>query len=65
MKKAMQRKNYYLDTVKLKKAKKILHARTETETIHKALDMVSFQKEILESLDRVEGKGKGHFSPLR
>ena len=63
MKSSIQRKNYYLDTLKIKRAKKILHAQTETETIHKALDLVSFQREILQSLDRVQGKG--HISPVR
>lgn len=57
MKNFIKRKNFYLDESKIRKAKTILHTKTETETIHKALDLVVFEREILSSLDRVKAKG--------
>ena len=57
MKTNLKRKNYYLDERKIKKAKTILGARTETQAINAALDLVVFRKEILESLEKVAGKG--------
>jgi len=57
MKTNLKRKNYYLDERKIKRAKTILGARTETQAIDAALDLVVFRKEILESLEKVAGKG--------
>ncbi len=37
----IRRKNYRIDVRKLNRARKILGTRTETETIHRALDMVA------------------------
>jgi hypothetical protein len=53
----VKRKNYYLDERKIKKAKSILKASTETQAINAALDLVVFRKEILDSLEKVAGKG--------
>ena len=36
-----QRKNYRIDTAKLERTRRILGTRTETETIHRALDLVA------------------------
>lgn len=58
MKQTVKRKNYYLDEIKIKGAQKILEAKTETETIDRALDLVLFRKEILDSLKKTKGKGK-------
>ena len=57
MKQAIKRKNFYLDEIKIKEAQKILETKTETETIDRALDLVLFRKEILNSLKKVKGKG--------
>ncbi len=57
MKNNLKRKNYYLDERKIKRAKSILGAKTETEAIDAALDLVVFRKEILNSLEKVAGKG--------
>ncbi|HTM09722.1 MAG TPA: hypothetical protein VL754_15150 [Verrucomicrobiae bacterium] len=57
MKPHIKRKNYYLDERKIRRAKAILKARTETQTIDAALDLVVFRKEILDSLEKVAGKG--------
>jgi hypothetical protein len=53
----VKRKNYYLDERKIKRAKSILKASTETQAINAALDLVVFRKEILDSLEKVAGKG--------
>ncbi len=37
----IRRKNYRIDVRKLNRARKTLGTRTETETIHRALDMVA------------------------
>ncbi len=58
MKRTVKRKNYYLDETKIKGAQKILETKTETETIDRALDLVLFRKEILDSLKKTRGKGK-------
>ena len=57
MKINLKRKNYYLDERKIKRAKSILGDKTETEAIDAALDLVVFRKEILDSLEKVAGKG--------
>ena len=57
MKVNVKRKNYYLDERKIKKAKTILKTSTETQVIDAALDLVVFRKEILDSLEKVAGKG--------
>lgn len=58
MKTNVKRKNYYLDERKIKRAKSILKASTETQAIDAALDLVVFRKEILDSLEKVAGKGE-------
>ena len=36
----IQRKNYRIDVSKLERTRRILGTRSETETIHRALDLV-------------------------
>ena len=43
--KTLKRKNYWLDEVKIKKIRRLLKAKTETEAIQKAIDFVLFQQE--------------------
>ena len=57
MRAGVKRKNYYLDERKIRRAQTILGAKTETETINSALDLVVFRQEILRSLEKVAGKG--------
>ena len=57
MRTAIKRKNYYLDEIKIMKVKKILGTKTETETLDKALELIMFRTELLESLKKVSGKG--------
>lgn len=57
MKVEIKRKNYYLDNRKIQRVKRILGARTETEAIDTALDLIASREDILKSLKRVSGKG--------
>ncbi len=57
MKNKLKRKNYYLEERKIKLAQAILGAKTETATIDAALDLIVFRKQILDSLEKVAGKG--------
>src|SRR5438094_228552 len=47
MKSALKRKNYYLDERKIRRARAILGARTETEPVDAALDLVLFRSKLL------------------
>jgi hypothetical protein len=60
MKTNFSRKNYVLNVGKLRRAQKYLGTRTETETIHKALDMAADEAELAKALKRLLDKGKGH-----
>jgi len=42
---ALKRKNYWLDETKIKKVQRLLKAKTETEALQKAVDLVLFQQE--------------------
>ncbi len=57
----MRRKNLILDQAKIDRAKRILGAATETETIHRALEAVTdvarFRTEVGRGLDALLGRG--------
>jgi hypothetical protein len=55
MKANLKRKNYYLDENKIRRVRAILRAKTETEAIDAALNLVVF-KEILKSVEKVAEK---------
>lgn len=57
MKSSIKRKNFNLDEERIHRARRILGTHTETETIHRALDLVTFRRDILRSLEKVRGKG--------
>ena len=59
-----QRKNYRIDTAKLERTKRILGTRTETETIHRALDLVADQAALATALARFLEKGRGHIEDV-
>ena len=59
MKSVLKRKNVYLDESKIRRARRILGTQTDAETINRALDLVVFRKEILQSLECTAGKGWG------
>jgi hypothetical protein len=60
MKRTLLRKNYRLDVAKLRRAQKCLHTRTETETIHRALDLAADEAELAKALKELLDKGRGH-----
>jgi hypothetical protein len=49
------RKNFRLNQAKLDRARRVLGARSETETIEQALDLVAFRHEVLEGVRRLAG----------
>ena len=53
----MRRKNIRLDQRKLDRARRLLGAATETETIERALDLVVFRREVLDGLRQFGGRG--------
>jgi hypothetical protein len=57
MKEHLKRRNYYVDENKIRRAQAILDAKTETEAVDAALNLVVFRREILKSLEKVAGKG--------
>ncbi len=60
----VQRKNYRIDVSKLERARRILGTRTETETIHRALDLVADEAALVEALQSFVAKGRGHIEDL-
>jgi hypothetical protein len=64
LKKALSRKNYILDTEKLKSAQKAIGAKTETETIHRALEMATNEMALARALKGLLDRGKGHVTDV-
>ena len=60
MRKAVKRKNYYLDEVAIKQAQQVLGTKTETETIQKALGLVVDEARLAQALKNLLDKGKRH-----
>jgi len=60
----LQRKNYRIDIGKLQRAKQALGTRTETETIHQALDLVANEAALARALRQLVIKGHGHIEAL-
>lgn len=54
----VQRKNFYLRVDTLKKAQKALKARTETEAVERALELVVFQEDALTAFRTLCEKGE-------
>ena len=54
---ALRHKHVRLDQVKLRKARRILEADTDTETLDRALELVVSEAGIDAALRRVRGKG--------
>jgi hypothetical protein len=55
---ALRHKHVRLDQAKLDRAKQVLEARTETETLDRALSLVVSEAEIDAALRGIGGKGK-------
>jgi hypothetical protein len=50
--------------VRLQRTQRILGTRTETETIHRALDLVAEEAALVVALRNFVLKGKGHFEDI-
>ena len=55
---ALRHKHVRLDQAKLEKAREVLQARTETETLDRALDLVVSEAEVEVALRSVGGRGQ-------
>lgn len=62
--KNLRRKNYVLDMNKLKRAQKVMGTRTETETIHRALEIATSEIDLAEALQDLLTHGKGRVSDV-
>ena len=60
----VQRKNYRIDVAKLERTQRILGTRTETETIHRALDVVANEAALILALRDFVLKGGGHIEDV-
>jgi hypothetical protein len=60
----VRRKNYRIDVAKLERTRKILGTRTETDTIHRALDLVADEAALVEALRRFVHKGRGRIEDI-
>ena len=60
----VQRKNYRIDVRKLERTRRALGTRTETETIHRALELVADEVALARALRTLVMKGRGHIESL-
>jgi hypothetical protein len=60
----VRRKNYRIDVAKLERTRKILGTRTETDTIHRALDLVADEAALTEALRRFVHKARGRIEDI-
>jgi len=60
----VQRKNYRIDMAKLERTRRILGTRTETETIHRALDLVAEEAALVLALRNFIVKGGRHIEDV-
>ncbi len=61
MRENVARKNYRLNVNALRRAQKSLGTQTETETIHKALEMASNEVALARAVKKMLDTGKGRF----
>jgi hypothetical protein len=47
--KGLKRKNYSLEEAKIKRLRRLLKAKTETEALQRAVDLVLFQREAVKA----------------
>jgi Arc/MetJ family transcription regulator len=60
----VQRKNYRIDVTKLARAQRVLGTKTETETVHRALDLVADEAALAKALRTLVVKGRGRIEAL-
>ena len=57
------RKNVFLDPVALRRARRILGKRTESEAVREAIELVAFGRDVIRGFDRVAGKAPDFVTP--
>lgn len=60
----VQRKSYRIDVQRLARARRALRTRTETETIHRALDLAADEVALARALRVLIARGRGHVVAL-
>lgn len=55
--KNIRRKNLNIDQAKLDRVKELLGARSETEAVDQALDLLLLREELIEGIRRIAGTG--------
>jgi hypothetical protein len=55
--KSLKRKTYSLEEAKIKKLRRLLKAKSDTEALHKAVDLVLFQKQAAKAWMENAGAG--------
>ncbi len=60
----VQRKNYRIDVRKLERTRRALGTRTETETIHRALELVADEVALARALRTLVLKGRGQIESV-
>lgn len=60
----IRRKNYRIDVTKLERTQRVLGTRTETETIHRALDIVAEEAALVAALRDFVRRGAGHIEDV-
>ncbi len=53
---SLKRKNFLVDEQALKRAKRILNAKTESDAVRQAISLVAFRKAVMRGYDRAAGK---------
>ncbi|MGH8673459.1 MAG: hypothetical protein ACREVG_04025 [Burkholderiales bacterium] len=61
----LMRKSVFVDPAALRRAQVILRARTESEAIRAALDLVSFRARVIAGFDRAAGKALDFRDPWK
>lgn len=52
----LKRKNFLVDEKALRKAKRILKAKTDSDAVRQAISLVAFKREVMRGYDRAAGK---------
>ena len=53
---SLKRKNFLVDEQALKKAKRILRAKTESDAVRQAISLVAFRKAVMRGYNRAAGR---------
>ena len=64
MARKVRRKNYRIDVTKLERARKALGTRTETETIHRAIEVATNEAGLARALQNLIVKGRGRIEDM-